>query len=253
MHMTDPLPARLVMLDAIQATLTSLDMNSVVLVGHSYGTIIAAHLLRAATHPQSPMPFHDASDSADDLDRKVEPLALAKKIDSVLLVDPIPLLLHLPDVTYNFLYRKPKEANEWLLWFFSSRDADVSRLLGRYLWWQECILWREDLLAESLPKLPSPESEHPNGKITQQEEEVPIAHTRPDKIAVFLSGKDQIVHSSAVWKYLTREEETSDRWVSEDGQLEVLYAPEMDHAAVFDSKVQRKVLLEVLERFVATS
>lgn len=68
------------------------------------------------------------------------------------------------------------------------------------------------------------------------------------KVAVVLSGEDQIVHAQEVRKYLTGEEEPSARW-EKDG-LQVLYYPGLDHAMVFDTKERRRPVLEVLDGFV---
>ncbi|PSR70990.1 hypothetical protein PHLCEN_2v13133 [Hermanssonia centrifuga] len=47
-----------------------------------------------------------------------------------LFMNPIPFLLHLPAVTYNFVYQTPKTANEqWKLWYFASWGPDIARSL----------------------------------------------------------------------------------------------------------------------------
>jgi hypothetical protein len=96
-------------------------------------------------------------------------------VSSTLFIDPIPFLLHLPTVAFNFVYRKPRTANEWQLWYFASRDADVSRALSRYFFWTENVLWKEEL----------------EGR----------------RVGVVLSGEDQIVNSEEVRRYLTGEQD----------------------------------------------
>lgn len=59
-------------------------------VGHSYGTALATHMMKSPS--------------------------LSPRIQSVVLIDPVCILLHLPDVAYNFTRRKPRRANEYLLW-----------------------------------------------------------------------------------------------------------------------------------------
>ena len=139
---------------------------------------------------------------------------LSKQVIATLLVDPITFLLHHPSVAYNFLYRPPKRANEWQLWYFASRDPDVARTLGRHFFWNECIMWKEDLGGER-------------------------------GVAVVLSEEDQIVDAKAVRKYLTGEESLN--WVR-DG-LEVLWYPGLDHATVWDTRERRKPMLEIVKRF----
>ncbi|KAG7118612.1 hypothetical protein HYQ44_005755 [Verticillium longisporum] len=90
-----------------------------VLVSHSYGSIVATHLIHA---PQT-----------------------AQKVGPILFVDPVAFLLHLPHVAYNFTYRKPTNANEHLLSYFGAKDIGISHTLFRRFFWAENILWKEDI------------------------------------------------------------------------------------------------------------
>lgn len=90
-----------------------------VLVTHSYGSVIATHLLRNET--------------------------ASNMIDSILLIDPVTFLLHHPDVAYNFTSRKPKRANEYQLHYFGSMDMGVAHTLSRTFFWSENILWKHDI------------------------------------------------------------------------------------------------------------
>jgi len=190
MRITDPIPTRPETCMAISRILASLNIDRFVLAAHSYGTVIAVHMLRS---PE-----------------------LNPRIAAALLVDPIPFLLHLPNVAYNFVYRQPRSANEWQLWFFASRDADVSHSLSRHFFWGENVMWKEEL------------------------------EGRP--IAVSLSGSDQIVDAEGVRKYLTGDDEMQERW--EKGSLQVLFYPDLDHAMVFDTNDRRSPLVNVLHKFV---
>jgi len=116
-----------------------------VLVSHSYGTVITTHLL------QSP--------------------SIAERIGPIVLIDPVSLLLHLPDVAFNFTRRKPKAANEHQLYYFASMDMSVSHTLARRFFWNENVLWKKDL---------------GNRKVT-----------------VSLSGRDLIVDTEAVGRYMS--------------------------------------------------
>jgi pimeloyl-ACP methyl ester carboxylesterase len=176
---------------AIATILDSLNIERFVLVSHSYGTVVSTHLLHSPD--------------------------MAPRIAATVFIDPIPFLLHLPNVAYNFVYRKPREANEWQLWFFASRDPDVSRTLSRHFFWSENVMWKEEL--------------------------------RGKKTAVVLSGADQIVPTGQVWKYLTGEEEVKEFWEKDD--LQVLYCHGLDHATVFDTEQRRRPVLDVVHRFVA--
>jgi len=90
-----------------------------ILVSHSYGSVLTTHILRS--HDMSPL------------------------VRGVVLIDPVTLLLHLPDVCYNFTRRAPRGANEWQLWYFASMDLGVARGLGRHFFWRENIIWPEEL------------------------------------------------------------------------------------------------------------
>ena len=196
MRMSPPPLSREGMLDAVTNILDFHSFEDIVLVGHSYGTIIAAHMLR-------------------------DPV-LSKRFSSMLLMDPIPFLLHLPAVAYNFVYRDPRTANEWQLWYFTSRDLDISRTLARHFFWTENILWKEDLVDKN--------------------------------VGVVLSGRDQIVDTREVWHYLTGEDLPNDQsgtaplgWKKDN--WEVLYYPDLDHANVFDTATLRQPIIGIITKF----
>jgi hypothetical protein len=190
MHMTSPPLSRNASCRAIMRILTSLKISRLTLVSHSFGTVISTHIL------------HDPF--------------LSPLISSMLFIDPIPFLLHHPSVAFNFVYRTPCTANEWALWYFASRDADISRALSRHFFWTENVLWKEEL----------------EGR----------------RVGVVLSGEDQIVDAEEVRKYLTGEQEMSRRW--ENNGLEVLFYPGLDHGTIFDTSERRKPMLDIIYQFV---
>lgn len=181
------------MLSALAGVLDHHAIDKFVVCGHSYGTVIAAHIMRSPS--------------------------LSERVTAWLLVDPIPFLLHLPAVAYNFVYRAPRTANEWQLWYFASRDPDVARALARHFFWAECVLWREDIAGR--------------------------------RVGVVLSGRDQIVDAREVHEYLTgKEENDAARWTSDNGLLDVLWYPDLDHSQVFDALQDRQPMVEMLARFI---
>lgn len=193
----------------------------VVLVSHSYGSVLSTHMLH---HP-----------------------ALGPRIGPVLLVDPVCFLLHLPDVAYNFTVRAPREANEWQLWYFASKDLGVSWTLARHFFWADNILWREDLVGGG-------------GRA----------------VTVSLGGRDLIVDTQAIGEYLVgggggdevgksgkkRDDDANNNntpssswktapWTARTTSPEVVWWPELDHAQVFDKKRTRAKLIGVLKVYCA--
>ncbi|CAG8971438.1 hypothetical protein HYALB_00002021 [Hymenoscyphus albidus] len=202
-----------------------------ILASHSYGTVISTHLLKTPK--------------------------IAKRIGPMVLVDPVSMLLHLPDVAYHFTRRQPKHANEHQLYYFASMDMGVSHTLSRHFFWNENVLWKKDL----------------EGR----------------KVTASLSGKDLIVDTLAVGRYLsdqpksttipyrdnpemastqdadenstvrlrTNENSThvdtnDEEWQSRPWKgtgIEVLWFKDLDHAQVFDSKICRRRLIDVIRAY----
>ncbi|KAF9460635.1 hypothetical protein BDZ94DRAFT_887447 [Collybia nuda] len=176
MHITSqPVPPRPLILKSINDILISLNISRVVLAAHSYGTYV-------------------------------------RKITHTILIDPIPILLHLHSVAYNFLYRIPRSAAEWQLWYFASRDADVGRTLGRAFFWEEGGLWGSDL-AQYMAS--SNVADEDSSVYVEGESETArlLTVSRGRNLAIVLAGKDQIVPAETVRRYLTGEPEPSARWV----------------------------------------
>lgn len=147
----------------------------------------------------------------------------AERIGPVLLIDPVSFLLHLPEVAYNFTVRKPRRANEHQLYYFASMDMGVAHTLARHFFWSEKILWKRDI----------------EGRL----------------VTVSLSGQDLISNTQAVGEYLIRgpEQEVRDdkwkerRWAGEG--LDVLWFEKLDHAQIFDSKGDRRKLVDVVRSY----
>jgi len=116
----------------------------------------------------------------------------------MVVINPIPFLLCHPSIAFNFIYHTPHTANKWALWYFASRDADISQVLSRHLFWTKNILWKEELEGQ--------------------------------RVGVVLSEEDQIIDTEEVRKYLTGEHEMSQQW--ENDGLEVLFYPRLDHGAI---------------------
>jgi hypothetical protein len=118
MRMTSAPLGREALCSALDLILKAHDIQSCVVVGHSFGTVTGTYILRSP---------------------------LASRVAGTVFVDPIPFLLVFPNVAWNFVYRAPREANEWQLWYFASRDPDISRTLARHFFWSECVMFREGI------------------------------------------------------------------------------------------------------------
>ncbi|KAF2433035.1 alpha beta hydrolase fold family [Tothia fuscella] len=90
-----------------------------VLVAHSYGTIIATHLL--------------------------ENEKARSRIGPMVLIDPVCLSIHLGDIAFNFAYRSPRKASEHQLHYFACTDMVVAHTITRRFMWTENALWKEEI------------------------------------------------------------------------------------------------------------
>lgn len=179
-----------------------------VLVSHSYGSVIAAHLLKS------------------DL--------FATLIGPIIFIDPVAFLLHLPDVAYNFTARQPARANEYLLWYFGSKDIGVAHMLARRFFWTDNIIWKEDLGIKG-------EKNQEKGR----------------NVTVVLSGKDAIVDAETVAQYLVGplsavsavEQEAAQAWKSRPWigyGLELLWYEQLDHGQVFSFENTRRPIIRAI-------
>jgi pimeloyl-ACP methyl ester carboxylesterase len=151
-RITHPALAKDVMICEIIEIVRYHGWSRFVLVSHSYGSIIAAHL---------------KSDRSAPL------------IGPTVFIDPVSFLLHLPDVAYNFIARRPARANEYQLWYFGSKDIGVAHTLAKRFSWVDNIIWKEDLGIKVKKK-------QQGGR----------------NVTVVLSGKDLIVDAETVGQYL---------------------------------------------------
>ncbi|KAK7890862.1 hypothetical protein LTR67_008075 [Exophiala xenobiotica] len=192
----------------IQAILRQQSWSQCVLMANSFGTAISAHLLR------------DSSCNSC--------------IRDVVFIDPVPFLLHLPDMTYNSTRRPPQSASEHQLYYFASTDLGAAHTLGRRFSWTDTILWKEDLKRDGR------------------------------RWTVMLSERDIIVAGDAIGRYLTRpadktalEDTRSDTQGNDDwrstrwtgGDLDVLWLEGLNHAEVFDTKRDRKMIIDVARNY----
>jgi hypothetical protein len=97
-----------------------------------------------------------------------------------------------------------------MLYYFASQDMMISHTLARRFFWNQCILFKDDVP----PNMP---------------------------ILVSLSGQDLIVPTRNVWPYLTGKavpEQEDAVWTN--GRLRVRWFDSLDHAGLFAAKAQRR-------------
>eukprot|EP00879_Flechtneria_rotunda_P025127 GHRR01026686.1.p1 GENE.GHRR01026686.1~~GHRR01026686.1.p1 ORF type:complete len:484 (+),score=129.44 GHRR01026686.1:291-1742(+) len=99
-------------------------VKSCCLVGHSYGTAVAARLLQQ--HP-----------------------ALIKQL---CLIDPVCFTMFMPNLLRNFLYESPKTGSMIgdFMMMSAARDLHVSATLSRRFFWTDVNLWEEQVPADTL-------------------------------------------------------------------------------------------------------
>ncbi|KAK8122699.1 Alpha beta hydrolase fold family [Apiospora sp. TS-2023a] len=235
-------------LDEMERVLAAHGWDQFVLITHSYGSALATHML------------HSDEFSA--------------RVDSVILIDPVTILLHNPDVAYNFTRRRPRGANEWQLWYFASTDPGTAHTLGRHFHWKQNIIWKEELVTKKAPKT--------NGKLgsngvsgtngtAKTNGVMPRGRTSQRNVAVCLAGRDLIVDTLSVAQYLAGNEHwlptlrDSDQAKADDALdhveksagyghlekdgIELLWFDGLDHAQVFDDRKHYDKVKAVIHRY----
>jgi len=195
-----------------------------VLISHSYGSVFSTHML------------------TDD--------TMSKRVAATLLVDPVTMLLHMPDVAFNFTIRKPTTASEWQLWYFASKDPGVAHTLGRHFFWSENILWR-DRVAQLVEKGMRVTASLARRDLIVDTEAVGaylMEKKVPDPVVVKEANGKAKMELSVNHKDDQGEEDWKMKTWKGQG-LEVLWWDDLDHAQVFDSKDDRRQLVEVVREY----
>lgn len=196
-RITSAMPSSKQLINEIYRILKHHGWEKVVLVSHSYGSVVSTYLLKNKL--------------------------TADLIGPALFVDPVSILLHNPTVAFNFTVREPRRANEHQLYYFASTDIGVAHTLYRHFFWDECILWKEDMEGRDW--------------------------------TVVLVENDVIVDTAAVAKYLLKDDvktsnddESKERKWTGHG-LDILWFDNLDHAQVFDTKKNISALAMVVKQY----
>ncbi|KAM3084070.1 hypothetical protein ACMFMG_001822 [Clarireedia jacksonii] len=223
-----------------------------ILISHSYGTIITTHVL------------HDRN--------------LSPRIGPIVLIDPVSICLHLPSVAFNFTRRIPKAANEYQLYYFASMDPGVAHTLGRRFFWNENVLWKQDLGTRKVTACLAGRDlivdteavgrylccGSLSGRATPKEGVVSgngnrngggldtgrlIDIEEPQESAA--EGADEITMIGEVGEH-TKDDEVEDEWKYREWKgegTEVLWFAELDHAQLFNKKSTRREVIDVVRRY----
>jgi pimeloyl-ACP methyl ester carboxylesterase len=209
MRITKGILPRREMLAEILKILDYHGWDKFVIVGHSYGSIIATHLLQRL----------------GDTDR----------VGPLLLVDPVTISIHWGGISYSFLYRHPRKASEWQLYYFACMDMCVAHSITRRFDWSENVMWKDDM----------------KGRI----------------MTVALADEDIVMDTLALQKYLVNDDELKTRTYNAKDLLEkdcikrihrskedekgvdIIWYEGLNHAEIWDSAKDWKPLIEVLYRY----
>ncbi|ORY71378.1 uncharacterized protein BCR38DRAFT_330408 [Pseudomassariella vexata] len=188
--------------EGMRKILSQQGIDDFVFVGHSYGTLLARPLLE---------------------DPVIEPM-----MNSMVLCDPVAILLHLPDVAYNMTRREPKTAPELEISWGAALDPRIAHTICRRLNWQEHYLLREHLIGRRTTAIVGSRD--------------CVIH--PDAVASYVYYGDVNYTSADVeeWK------KTPEEWTGR-GELELYYLYDRDHGQSLLIPNESVQITEVVEKY----
>lgn len=119
MRLKSDVPSGAEVVTCLTGMLSSWDYRRAHFVGHSFGSVVMAWVVRQAP----------------------------EIVSSAVFIDPVCFLLAKPDVCYNFVYRPPQKPLELVMSYFAARELFIANSLSRNFFWFDCILWPESLAA----------------------------------------------------------------------------------------------------------
>lgn len=194
--------------------ITQQNFDSFVFIGNSYGTFLTKLFLETSH--------------------------LSSRMARIVLIDPVAVLLHVPDLTYNATTREPKDANEIQITWAATTEPDIAFTLAKRFCWRSHILWREDL------------SQVPTTVVLGSED----CLVNAEAIAAYIT-KGAPEHDPASvdtkpdlqWSWADRESWKLNEWSGEG--LELYWLEGYDHGqGLFSSRILRNVV-RVVERYCA--
>lgn len=130
MRIQEDVPSNTQMVGAIADMLTAWGISAAHFVGHSFGTLVVAWMIRLA-------PLY---------------------VERATFIDPVCFLLIKPDVCYNFMYRKPHQPMHLLFQYFLSHELYIANTFSRHFFWSQNVLWPEEVTMPSLVVLSGKDS-----------------------------------------------------------------------------------------------
>lgn len=117
MRLQSNVPSCTEMVACLSDMLAGWGHSSAHFVGHSFGTLPLAWMVRLAP----------------------------SRVSMVTFIDPVCFLIIKPDVCYNFIYRRPTTPAQLISSFFVGRELFIANSLSRNFFWFNNLLWPEDL------------------------------------------------------------------------------------------------------------
>lgn len=122
MRLQEHVPSCAEMVACLSDMLASWGHSSAHFVGHSFGTLPLAWMVRLAP----------------------------SRVSMATFIDPVCFLIIKPDVCYNFIYRRPSTPMQMISQFFVARELYIANSLSRNFFWFTNLLWPEDLAMPAL-------------------------------------------------------------------------------------------------------
>jgi pimeloyl-ACP methyl ester carboxylesterase len=180
--------------DIVENILRRHNYDKCSLIGHSFGSITSGWIV------------------------KVKP----ELVSHLTLLDPVSLLLCLPDVAFNFIYRKPTSLMEWLILIVASRELTISHTLHRNFWWYNNVLYLDQI---------------------------------PNNIGVIvgIAGGDEVLNAESVYEYteICSQYREQDKSLQQDGKevasIIRLFWEGMSHGQLFMDKPAVESIIKSLQ------
>merc|ERR1740139_1022341 len=124
MRISERAPSRAESVACISDMLDSWSVPAAHFMGHSFGSVVVAWMVKHAP----------------------------KRVLAATFIDPVCFMLAKPDVAYNFMYRRPDTPVKLLFHYFVCTELYIAHSLARNFFWYQCILWPEEI-EQSIPTL----------------------------------------------------------------------------------------------------